>query len=275
MSTQEINVPSIGRPSSDQWLINYKQFLIAAVGLSIIGFAVTIYSRFEYLTVFRGDYSSMLTIVALPLFANIVQIGLFVFAIRSLNKIGEKWVRTLHLSINAIAVVMCLVSLVIILSGFDQIWRWIFANIILQLGNVTVLPIGDIVPWQYLWSNFPNSGDETHPVMVMVRFVVSAIPLALAAYWWDRWNRSTDLSSANIPHSEGRPSLADSSEPPSVGKWLVTLIIMSIPVVNLLALLWWSLSSQTPSYKVNFARASLIILVIYVLIYVILFIRAF
>ena len=275
MSTQEINEPSIGSSSSDQWLINYKQFLIAAVGLSIIGFAVTIYSRFEYLTVFRGDYSSMLTIVALPLFANIVQIGLFVFAIRSLNKIGEKWVRTLHLSINAIAVVMCLVSLVIILSGFDQIWRWIFANIILQLGNVTVLPIGDIVPWQYLWSNFPNSGDETHPVMVMVRFVVSAIPLALAAYWWDRWNRSTDLSSANIPHSEGRPSLADSSEPPSVGKWLVTLIIMSIPVVNLLALLWWSLSSQTPSYKVNFARASLIILVIYVLIYVILFIRAF
>jgi hypothetical protein len=267
MNTQEMNEPSDSNPLSDQWLLNYKFYLIAAVVLSVIGFAMTTFHRFDFFSHSRDDYSLMLRFVALPIFASIVQIGLFAFAISSLSKIGEAWVRTFHLSINALAIVMCLASLLILFGGIDKVWEWVVTSALLQIGGATVFPISEIFPWQYLWSTFPNSGNESHPVMLVVRFAASAIPLALAAYWWDRWNRSTDLSSADIPNGVGRQSLGDSSNLPSVGNWVVTLVIISIPVVNLAALLWWSFGSQTPTHKVNFAKAALIMLAIHILIY--------
>lgn len=53
---------------------------------------------------------------------------------------------------------------------------------------------------------------------------------------------------------------------PSVGDWIITLLIISIPLVNFIALIYWAASSSSGPIKGNFAKAALIwILVIFVL----------
>jgi len=44
----------------------------------------------------------------------------------------------------------------------------------------------------------------------------------------------------------------------SVGEWLVTLLIASIPLVNLIMLLIWAFSSNTKLNKANWAKATLL-----------------
>ena len=51
----------------------------------------------------------------------------------------------------------------------------------------------------------------------------------------------------------------------SVGDWIITMILMLIPVVNFIMLLVWALSSSTPASKSNWARASLIFMLIGIL----------
>lgn len=48
----------------------------------------------------------------------------------------------------------------------------------------------------------------------------------------------------------------------SVGEWLVTLLIASIPLVNIIMLLIWAFSGNTKLSKSNWAKATLIWLVI-------------
>lgn len=47
-------------------------------------------------------------------------------------------------------------------------------------------------------------------------------------------------------------------QPTSIGNWFVTMIIISIPIVNIIALFWWAFSGATPISKSNFAKATLI-----------------
>ena len=63
----------------------------------------------------------------------------------------------------------------------------------------------------------------------------------------------------------------ESYKPTSVGNWLVTLILISIPVLNIILCLVWAFSSNTPISKANFAKAALIWLVILFLFYVLVF----
>lgn len=44
----------------------------------------------------------------------------------------------------------------------------------------------------------------------------------------------------------------------SVGDWMITTLIMIIPIVNFVMLFVWALSSSTPKSKSNWAKASLI-----------------
>ena len=48
----------------------------------------------------------------------------------------------------------------------------------------------------------------------------------------------------------------------SVRQWMATLAIMLIPGVNIIMLLWWAFANKelAPSNKVNWARASIIVL---------------
>ena len=58
---------------------------------------------------------------------------------------------------------------------------------------------------------------------------------------------------------------------PSVGDWIITLLIMSIPLVNLIALIYWAASSSSGPIKGNFAKAALIWIVIIVALYAMFF----
>jgi hypothetical protein len=55
---------------------------------------------------------------------------------------------------------------------------------------------------------------------------------------------------------------------PSVGDWMITLLILSIPLVNFIVLLVWAFSSGTDPIKANFSKAALIWLLIIMLLYV-------
>ncbi|MBM3419365.1 MAG: hypothetical protein FJY17_10665 [Bacteroidetes bacterium] len=45
---------------------------------------------------------------------------------------------------------------------------------------------------------------------------------------------------------------------PSVGDWVITLLLVSIPLVNFVVLIYWAVSSSTDTIKSNFAKAALI-----------------
>ena len=47
-------------------------------------------------------------------------------------------------------------------------------------------------------------------------------------------------------------------QPVSVGDWVLTLLIMSLPLIGVIMLFVWAFSSGTHPSKANFAKASLI-----------------
>ena len=48
----------------------------------------------------------------------------------------------------------------------------------------------------------------------------------------------------------------------TIGDWIITMILMCIPLVNFIMLLVWAFSNSTPVSKANWAKASLIFMVI-------------
>lgn len=61
---------------------------------------------------------------------------------------------------------------------------------------------------------------------------------------------------------------------PSIGDWVITLLLTSIPVVNIVVLIYWAVSNSTEPVKANFAKAALIWMAIVIALYV-LFLGAF
>lgn len=53
-----------------------------------------------------------------------------------------------------------------------------------------------------------------------------------------------------------------------MGDWILTLIILAIPIVGFVMLFVWGFSSDTHPSKQNFCRASLILYVIAIVIFV-------
>jgi len=47
--------------------------------------------------------------------------------------------------------------------------------------------------------------------------------------------------------------------PLSVGEWLITLIVLGIPVLNILLYIYWAFFSNGNIGRINFCRASLIL----------------
>ncbi len=48
----------------------------------------------------------------------------------------------------------------------------------------------------------------------------------------------------------------------TIGDWIITMILMCIPIVNFILLLVWAFSASTPVSKANWAKASLIFILI-------------
>lgn len=58
--------------------------------------------------------------------------------------------------------------------------------------------------------------------------------------------------------------------PISVGHWMLTLFLLFIPIVNLIMLLVWAFSASTPPSKANWAKASLLWMVIFIVLSILL-----
>lgn len=55
----------------------------------------------------------------------------------------------------------------------------------------------------------------------------------------------------------------------SVVDWLITMLIMAIPIVNFIMLFIWAFGSSTPESKANWAKAQLVWMVIGIILLVI------
>ena len=51
-------------------------------------------------------------------------------------------------------------------------------------------------------------------------------------------------------------------QPVSVGDWILTFILLAIPLVNLILVIYWAVSDSTPASKRNFFRAYILLTVI-------------
>jgi len=66
----------------------------------------------------------------------------------------------------------------------------------------------------------------------------------------------------------GTPAGSLQDKPLSVGDWIFTLIILSIPLVGFIFLLYWSLSSKSNTNRKNFCIAYLVLALIFIAIIV-------
>ncbi len=60
---------------------------------------------------------------------------------------------------------------------------------------------------------------------------------------------------------------AATERPVSVGNWLVTLIVLAIPLVGLIMALVWAFSDNTPPSKRNYCKAALILILIAIVLF--------
>jgi hypothetical protein len=67
----------------------------------------------------------------------------------------------------------------------------------------------------------------------------------------------------NTNAAYGSPTYGNQSPTISVGEWLITFLISAIPLVGFIMLFVWAFSSSTPPSKANYAKATLLILVIF------------
>ncbi len=148
--------------ANERWLTIYRYFLVAAVAFSVIGFTKII------LFYYGGESGGQLVSQSV---LGIAEIGLFVFALWSLNRVGEKWVRTLHLCINGVAAI-------ILVNGLAPILPY---NILIRVGYIAVFPIDALVPWQLVFELSFHS---------LVQIATSIASLTFAAYFFFRWLKS-------------------------------------------------------------------------------------
>ena len=62
----------------------------------------------------------------------------------------------------------------------------------------------------------------------------------------------------------------DSDEVMSVNEWLITLLILCVPLVNIIMMFVWGFGSSTKPTKANFCKAYLILTAIVIVLYVLL-----
>jgi hypothetical protein len=62
--------------------------------------------------------------------------------------------------------------------------------------------------------------------------------------------------------------MSTEQNPVSVGDWLITYLLLSIPIVNIVMLFVWAFGSSTHPSKANWAKASLIWFAIAMVLYI-------
>ncbi|MCK5812127.1 MAG: hypothetical protein KAG94_04470 [Clostridiales bacterium] len=56
--------------------------------------------------------------------------------------------------------------------------------------------------------------------------------------------------------------MSENNQEVSVGNWIITMIVLSIPLVGFIMLFVWGFGDGTPKSKSNFCKASLLLAVI-------------
>jgi len=59
-----------------------------------------------------------------------------------------------------------------------------------------------------------------------------------------------------------------SEKPVSVGDWMVTILLMAIPLVGFIMLFVWAFGGNTPASKANWAKATLIWMLIGIVLFI-------
>ena len=57
----------------------------------------------------------------------------------------------------------------------------------------------------------------------------------------------------------------------SIGEWIITFILLAIPLVNIIMLFVWAFGGGVNLSKKNYAKASLIIFLFFIVLYIIIF----
>ncbi len=65
------------------------------------------------------------------------------------------------------------------------------------------------------------------------------------------------------------------NETVSIGDWIISYILMGIPLVGFIMLIVWAFGSDAPQSKKNWARANLIIMVVSIVLMIILYATIF
>lgn len=66
-----------------------------------------------------------------------------------------------------------------------------------------------------------------------------------------------------------QPMQADLEEPVSLGEWMITILLMAIPCVQIIMPFVWAFSSSTKKSKSNYFKAVLIFAAIYIVLFII------
>jgi hypothetical protein len=70
---------------------------------------------------------------------------------------------------------------------------------------------------------------------------------------------------AIAPNAGFAQQVANRDLPLSVGDWLLTLIVLAVPILNIILYIFWAFFSKGNKGRINFCRASLILaLVIFI-----------
>ena len=73
----------------------------------------------------------------------------------------------------------------------------------------------------------------------------------------------------------GSQAINDLSRPLSVREWVITLLLLCIPFVNLILIIYWAVSSSSNLNRKNFCIAYLVLFLIMFIISIVLLIVAF
>ena len=57
----------------------------------------------------------------------------------------------------------------------------------------------------------------------------------------------------------------------TIGEWIITYLLMSIPFVNIVLIFVWAFGSNTPVSKANWAKAMLIMMLFGIILYIAIF----
>ena len=161
-------------PADNRLLTMYRCYLSMAAFLGLIAFGKSLFG-------------------APPMYVVIdaCRVGFFVFAIYSLRDLRAPWLRAFHLSINAAAVIMIMLALVVTIvaaidpSVFQQFSKFLAP---LEFGNVVVFPLYTLIPFEYLGKITPYSPELSHPI-TQLRIATQVLSLTIAAYWTLKWAR--------------------------------------------------------------------------------------